>query len=61
MEIQEYCPTFKEGLDLGSVLISAALAAKWQEVRRGRAWQDCRGKVPWRVLACLMGSTAHEA
>ncbi|KAL4448940.1 hypothetical protein ABPG77_007657 [Micractinium sp. CCAP 211/92] len=31
MEIQDYCPTFKEGQDLSSVLICAALAAKWQE------------------------------
>lgn len=36
MEIQDYCPTFKEGQDLSSVLICAALAAKWQEVRRQR-------------------------
>ena len=32
MEIQDYCPTFKEGQDLGSVLIASALAAKWKEV-----------------------------
>ncbi|KAI7845817.1 hypothetical protein COHA_000727 [Chlorella ohadii] len=31
MEIQEYCPTFKDGETLQTVLISAALAAKWKE------------------------------
>ncbi|PSC73000.1 p-type h+-atpase isoform C [Micractinium conductrix] len=31
MEIQDYCPVFKEGEDLSTVLIAGALAAKWQE------------------------------
>ena len=44
MEIQEYCPTFKDGETLQTVLISAALAAKWKEVRAFRVVPDGVGR-----------------
>lgn len=44
MEIQEYCPTFKDGETLQTVLISAALAAKWKEVRACRVAPDGVGR-----------------
>jgi len=34
MEIQQECPTFRPGYDIESVLVLAALAAKWRELPR---------------------------
>lgn len=57
MEIQEYCPTFKEGETLQTVLIASALAAKWKEVRGMPGW----GGLGWGVQVRLLSPRERMA
>lgn len=50
MEIQDYCPTFREGENLESVLRLSALAAKWKEPPKDALDTMCLGAVDLAAL-----------
>ncbi|EFN51245.1 hypothetical protein CHLNCDRAFT_37518 [Chlorella variabilis] len=45
MEIQDYCPTFRDGETLQTVLVASALAAKWKEPPKDALDTMCLGAV----------------